>query len=135
MSIMKKTIETTLLKQLQKNLFLFAMKIVDGMRRNVQTGLGLSVGDYQQSEGEMLMTGEILGKANVPVLLLLQKDQMLKAYSSTERGTVLPSPNMASQIEHKGVMFVDDRKAHIGGDGNNEDFEDNFTKGMTNKET
>ena len=53
---------------------------------------------------------------------------MLKDYESTERGVKIPSPNMTRQIKHHGVMFVDDRKVHIGEEESNEDFEGDFAK-------
>ena len=44
----------------------------------------------------------------------------------------MKSPDMEREISHKGVMFVDDRTDHFGGDGSNEDFEDDFEMCMAN---
>ena len=117
-------------KKVDENTCKCVLSLTDGMRRSVQTGLGLS--EHRQGEGEKVMTGEVQGKASVPAWSLLQKDQMLKAHESTERGVALPSPDMEREISHKGAMFIDDRTAHVGRSGSNENAEDDFATCMAN---
>ena len=88
-------------------------KTIMGLRRNVETSLGVSTGSYGQEAGAPRLGGMVQGKADVPQFATQQSDAMLKAHSSMTYGVHITSPALHREIKHHSVAFADDTEGQV----------------------
>ena len=96
-----------------ENLMTSIGKTIAGLRRNVETSLGISSGTYGQTSGAPKLGGMVQGKADVPQLATQQSDIMLKAHKSLTYGVNIISPGLHRSIQHHSVAFADDTEGQV----------------------
>jgi hypothetical protein len=96
-----------------ENLMTSIGKTITGLRRNVETSLGISSGTYGQETGAPRLGGMVQGKADVPQLATQQSDIMLKTHKSLTYGVNIISPGLHRQIQHHSVAFADDTEGQV----------------------
>ena len=85
---------------------------IEGMRRHVKTGLGVSEETYGNEKGEPKIGGEVQGKGDVPSLYLQQSSVVLRAHSAIAPGLNQPSCTGRRAIKHHSLGYVDDTEGH-----------------------
>ncbi|KAL9183019.1 hypothetical protein ACHAXT_004806 [Thalassiosira profunda] len=82
--------------------------IISRMCRSVCTGLGISSRTYEQSPRGPRMTGEIQGKADVPIAFANTTDGILRAHWNLAPRLKQESPSMERSIEQSSLAYFDD---------------------------
>eukprot|EP00956_Cyclotella_meneghiniana_P006230 scaffold8106_cov56-Cyclotella_meneghiniana.AAC.2 len=90
------------------NVLLARGKTIQNMRRQVQTGHGVSRESYGNEQGEPEIAGELQGKGDVAILYCLQSSITMNAHATLFPEMVLPSPASERAIKKRNDGYVYD---------------------------
>ncbi len=82
----------------------------------VKTGLGITDGTYQQTEGKPTLDGKIQGTADTPLSFSMLSNVAIQAHKSYTPQPTLESPTLQQEISHHNIAYVDDADGHVSAD-------------------
>ena len=95
------------------NLLIARAMCVERMARHVKTGAGISETSYQNEDGQPQLSGELQGKADVPVLFCNQSSVFLKSHNKIATGLHINSCTRERSINHNNISYSDDNDRHV----------------------
>ncbi len=89
---------------------------LQGMKRHVRTGLGVSDDTYFEGPGDYQIAGEIQGKADNPALFTASSSGILKTHAELAPGLELHGCFGERIMQRNNVSYVDDNDGNVSAD-------------------